>query len=191
MKILFLYTLLPLVLFSQENFEPCEQEMEKKCDPNVSTHSCIVEQMGKKKNFFSKKCARLILKKLSEGAYADPCLVEKKRLCGNDVSGECIKRQRNRLTEECQEKISDQGDYKLEKAEDLTKIFSACEKFLMVECGPLRIDMEMAFRKGQMSQGEKWAKQYEKCTKKVMANTGDEKCQKALLEHSRSQKKSR
>jgi len=190
MKKIILFSLfIPLFLFAQEEQDKCDKEVEAKCDPNLAVYDCIMDGLKEKKNFFTKECMPKVLEKMQAGKYPDPCLQEQQRLCPPGSPPNCAAVNRNSMSSDCQEKITEDGGLKIPDEEEIKKIQEGCKGLIIIECGPLEIDMQMALNEGKMSQAKDLTKKYQECIKKAMKNPKDDKCKEMLKDYGESQKK--
>ncbi|RLA63636.1 MAG: hypothetical protein DRQ88_00275 [Epsilonproteobacteria bacterium] len=188
-KLILFILLIPLFIYAQEVPDKCDKEIEIKCDPNIAIYDCIIDGLKSNKNYFSKECTPKIIAKMKDGKYPDPCLVEQQKLCPPGSAQDCILINRNSLTTGCQEKITEDGAPKIPDQEEMKKVQKSCEGLLMVECGHIEIDMEIAFRDGRASQGNNLMKKYQSCMKQALANPKDDKCREMMKEYADSQVK--
>ena len=173
----------------QQKEERCKKELEEKCDPNLATHTCIMDGIKAKEKKFSKDCAMVYIGQMQKGAHPNPCIAEREALCPKDYTGKCIRAQINSLSSECQEAVTADGIPKTEYDEEAKKIVSECETGLTVACDYLNIEAEMAFKGGKYDKGMDINKQFTNCVQNYMRKPTDEKCDTSMKEFQEQFKK--
>ena len=166
----------------QQKEERCNKELKEKCDPNLATHTCIMDGIKAKEKKFSKDCAVVYIEQMQKGSHPDPCIAEREALCPKDYSGDCIRTQINSLSMECQEAMTPEGTPKIEYEEEIKKIAGECETGLTMECDHLSIEAEIAYKEERFDQGMDLSKQHAKCVQRYLKKPADEKCDKSMKE---------